>query len=165
MTILLIILGLICILAGLVGCIIPAVPGPPLSYVGLLLLHFTKDYELSMPMLLIVLALVVLVTVLDFVIPMWGSKYFGATKWGTRGSLVGTILGLFFLPWGIIIGPFLGAFVGEMLQKRDAAQAVKSGLGSVIGFLVGTVFKCALSGYMAWVFFSEIIGRIISDIL
>ena len=103
MTILLIILGLICILAGLVGCIIPAVPGPPLSYVGLLLLHFTKDYELSMPMLLIVLALVVLVTVLDFVIPMWGSKYFGATKWGTRGSLVGTILGLFFLPWGIII--------------------------------------------------------------
>lgn len=165
MTILLIILGLICILAGLVGCIIPAVPGPPLSYVGLLLLHFSDEYELSGPLLLILLALVAFVTVLDFIIPMWGSKYFGATKWGSRGSLIGTILGLFFLPWGIIVGPFLGAFVGELLKKRTTGQALKSGLGSVIGFLVGIVFKCALSGYMAWVFFSEVIGKVLADIL
>ena len=93
MTILLVILGLICLLVGLLGCVIPVLPGPPLSYVGILLIHFTDKYEFSTPLLLILLVLTVLVTVLDYLIPMWGSKYFGASKWGTRGSFIGTIIG------------------------------------------------------------------------
>ena len=123
MTILLVILGLICLLVGLLGCVIPVLPGPPLSYVGILLIHFTDKYEFSTPLLLMLLVLTVLVTVLDYLIPMWGSKYFGASKWGTRGSFIGTIIGLFFLPWGLIIGPFLGAFIGELMNKNTKGQA------------------------------------------
>lgn len=156
MTILLVILGLICLLVGLLGCVIPVLPGPPLSYVGILLIHFTDKYEFSTPLLLILLVLTVLVTVLDYLIPMWGSKYFGASKWGARGSFIGTIIGLFFLPWGLIIGPFLGAFIGELMNKNTKGQALKSGIGSVLGLLFGTVFKCALCGYMIWVLVAEI---------
>ena len=156
MTILLVILGLICLLVGLIGCVVPVLPGPPLSYVGILLMHFTDKYEFSTPLLLILLALTIVVTVLDYLIPMWGSKYFGASKWGTRGSFIGTIIGLFFLPWGLLIGPFLGAFIGELMNKNTKGQAFKSGLGSVLGLLFGTVFKCALCGYMTWVFVAEI---------
>lgn len=156
MTILLVILGLICIVVGLIGCIVPGVPGPPLSYVGILLMHFTEEYEFSLPMLLVLLALTIVVTVLDYVVPAWGSKHLGASKWGTRGSFVGTIVGLFFLPWGLIVGPFLGAFVGELLKKNSTKQAVKSGFGSVVGLLFGTVLKCALCGYMTWIFVVEI---------
>lgn len=157
MTILLIILGVICILVGLLGCVIPVLPGPPLSYLGLLLLHITDKYDLSPTLLWILLAAVIVVTILDYVIPMWGSKYFGASKWGTRGSFVGTIIGLFFLPWGIIVGPFLGAFIGEKLGKRDTGQAVVSGIGSVLGFLFGTALKCVLCGYMTLVFIKELL--------
>ena len=82
MTIIAVILGLICILVGLLGCVIPGLPGPPLSYVGILLLHITDRYDYSTPLLLILLGLVVVVTVLDYLIPMWGSKYLGASKWG-----------------------------------------------------------------------------------
>lgn len=158
MTILLIILGAICILVGLLGCVIPVLPGPPLSYVGLLLLHLTDKYDLSPALLWVLLAAVIVVTILDYVIPMWGSKYLGASKWGTRGSFVGTIIGLFFLPWGLIVGPFLGAFIGEKLGKRDTGQAVKSGLGSVVGFLFGTAMKCVLCGYMTWKFVEELLA-------
>ena len=157
MTIIAVILGLICILVGLLGCVIPGLPGPPLSYVGILLLHITDRYDYSTPLSLILLGLVVVVTVLDYLIPMWGSKYLGASKWGSRGSLIGTILGFFFLPWGLIIGPFLGAFIGEKMGKKDTGQAVKSGIGSVLGFLCGTVMKCALCGYMTWIFMEKIL--------
>ena len=157
MTIIAVILGLICILVGLLGCVIPGLPGPPLSYVGILLLHITDRYDYSTPWLLILLGLVVVVTILDYLIPMWGSKYLGASKWGSRGSLIGTILGFFFLPWGLIIGPFLGAFIGEKMGKKDTGQAVKSGIGSVLGFLCGTVMKCALCGYMTWIFMEKIL--------
>jgi uncharacterized protein YqgC (DUF456 family) len=160
MTIIFVILGILCMLLGLIGCIIPALPGPPLSYVGLLLLHFTDRFEFSSSTLFIMLALVILVTVLDYIIPMLGSKYLGASKWGSRGSLIGTIIGFFFLPWGLIVGPFLGAFIGEKWIKKDTGQAVKSGIGAVVGFLLGTVFKCILSGYMIWIFAKEIIDKL-----
>lgn len=145
---------------GFIGCIIPALPGLPLSYVGLLFLHFTDRFEFSSSILFILLALVILVTILDYIIPMLGSKYLGASKCGTRGSFIGTILGFFFLPWGLIVGPFLGAFIGEKWAKKDTGQAVKSGIGSVIGFLLGTVFKCILCGYMIWIFATELIDKL-----
>ncbi len=160
MTIFLVFLGFVCLLVGLLGCVIPALPGPPLSYVGLLLLHFTDKHEFSTPLLLVLLALVVLVTVLDYVVPMLGSKYLGASKWGTRGSFIGTIVGLFFLPWGIIVGPFLGAFIGEKMGKKDTGQAVVSGIGSMLGFLFGTALKCALCGYITWVFVKEVVDKL-----
>ena len=152
MDILLIILGALCLLTGLAGCILPILPGPPLAYAGLLLLHFTERVQFSVTQLLVWLGIVVVIQVLDYFVPLLGAKYSGSSKWGTRGCLVGTVVGLFFMPWGIILGPFLGAVIGELLGGRQAGEALKSGLGSVLGFLLGTVLKCAVCGYFIWLF-------------
>ena len=150
MDILLIILGALCLLGGLAGCILPMLPGPPLAYAGLLLLHFTEQVQFSTTQLLVWLGIVIVIPVLDYFVPLLGAKYSGSTRWGTRGCLVGPIVGLFFMPWGIILGPFLGAVIGELLGGRQTGEALKSGLGAVIGFLLGTVLKCAVCGYFIW---------------
>lgn len=152
MDIFLIILGILCLLGGLLGCVLPMLPGPPLAYGGMLLLHFTDKVQFSLSELLVWLVIVVVVQVLDYLVPLLGAKYSGSTRWGTRGCLIGTLVGLFFLPWGIILGPFIGAFIGELLGGRETRQALKSGLGSLMGFLLGTVLKCALCGYFIWQF-------------
>ncbi len=157
MDILLIILGILCLIAGLAGCFLPVLPGPPVAYAGLLLLHFTDKVQYSTTQLLVWLFIVIVMQVLDYFVPMLGSKYSGGSRWGTRGCLVGTIIGLFFMPWGIILGPFLGAFIGELLGGRKARQALKSGLGSLLGFLLGTVLKCVVCGYFIYQFVSNLI--------
>lgn len=152
MDIFLIIAGALCLLTGLTGCILPMLPGPPLAYAGLLLLHFTEKVQFSLTQLLVWLGIVIVIQVLDYFVPLLGAKYSGSSKWGTRGCLIGTLIGLFFLPWGIILGPFLGAFIGELLGGRETREALKSGLGSVLGFLLGTVVKCIVCGYFIWQF-------------
>ena len=152
MEILLIILGILCLIAGLAGCILPMIPGPPVAYAGLLLLHFTDKAQFSTTQLLLWLAAVVLVQILDYFVPMLGSKYSGGSRWGTRGCLIGSIIGLFFMPWGIILGPFFGAFIGELMGGNNANRALKSGLGSLLGFLLGTVAKCVMWDYFCWKF-------------
>ena len=156
--IILIILGILCLLVGLAGCVLPALPGPPLSYAALLLLHFTDKVQFSTTQLVVWLIVVVVIQVLDYFVPMLGSKYTGGTRWGTRGCMAGTLVGLFFMPWGIILGPFLGAFIGELLGGSDKKLALKSGIGSLIGFLLGTVLKCAVCGYFIYLFFSELLA-------
>lgn len=156
--IILIILGILCLLVGLTGCILPALPGPPLSYAALLLLHFTDKVQFSTTQLVVWLIVVVVIQVLDYFVPMLGSKYTGGTRWGTRGCMAGTLVGLFFMPWGIILGPFLGAFIGELLGGSDKKLALKSGIGSLVGFLLGTVLKCAVCGYFIYLFFSELLA-------
>lgn len=157
MDILLITIGALCLLAGLAGCILPAVPGPPVAYAGLLLLHFTDRVQYSTTQLLLWLLIVIIVQVLDYIVPILGSKYSGGTRWGTRGCLIGTIIGLFFMPWGIILGPFLGAFIGELFGGRETGQALKSGVGSLLGFLFGTILKCVLCGYFVWEFVAALV--------
>ena len=98
MDILFIIIGILCLLTGLAGCFLPVIPGPPVAYAGLLLLHFTDKVQYSTTQLLLWLLLVIILQVLDYFIPMLGSKYSGGTRWGTRGCLAGTIIGLFFMP-------------------------------------------------------------------
>ena len=96
MDILLIILGILCLLAGLAGCILPALPGPPLAYGGMLLLHFTDRVQFGTTQLVVWLVLVVVVQVLDYFVPLLGAKYSGGSRWGERGCLAGTLVGLFF---------------------------------------------------------------------
>lgn len=158
MDILLIILGILCLITGLAGCILPMLPGPPVAYAALLLLHFTDKAQFSTTQLLLWLAVVVLIQLLDYFVPMLGSKYSGGSRWGTRGCLVGTIVGLFFMPWGIVLGPFLGAFFGELMGGRETKAALKSGFGSLIGFLLGTVVKCVVCGYFCWEFASALLA-------
>lgn len=156
MDILLIIIALVCILLGLLGCVLPLLPGPPLAYVGMLLLHFTADVEFTTTQLLVWLIITVATQLLDYIVPMLGSRYTGGSKWGANGCLVGTLVGLFFMPWGIVIGPFVGAVAGELLGGSDTAAALKSGFGSLMGFLLGTVVKCAVCGYFLWQFIAAL---------
>ncbi|WP_300725273.1 DUF456 domain-containing protein [uncultured Bacteroides sp.] len=157
MDIFLIIIGIICLIIGLVGSIVPALPGPPLSYAGILLLHATDKVQFTLNQLLVWALIVIVVQVLDYFIPMLGSKYAGGTKWGSWGCLIGTIIGLFFTPWGILLGPFLGAVIGELLGDKDLKYALKSGLGSLLGFLFGTFIKLVLCGYFIWQFVAALV--------
>ena len=104
MDILLIVLGAVCMLLGLLGCVLPALPGPPVSYVGLLLLHCTDRIQFSLTEMLVLLLLVIVAQVLDYFIPILGSKYSGGTRWGSWGAFVGSVVGLFFLPAGLSSG-------------------------------------------------------------
>jgi len=156
MDIFLAILGALCILIGILGSLLPILPGPPLSYAGILLLHFSKYAQYSTRFLLLFGGLTVIVAVLDYVIPVWGTKQFGGSKYGTWGAAVGVLAGLFFGPAGIIIGPFIGAVCGEMLSGRKTNEAFRAGFGSFIGFVAGTLMKIVLSAILAFYFFREL---------
>lgn len=148
-----IISGLLIIL-GLIGCIVPALPGPPLGYVGILCLHFTNKVQFTTKELVWMGIAMVAVSVLDYILPAWLTKRFGGSKLGVTGSIVGLIVGLFFAPIGIIVGPFIGAFVGELLNGNDTKSALKSGTGSFVGFILTTGLKLAVCGWYMWYFFS-----------
>lgn len=152
MDILLIIIGVICLIVAMLGCVLPLLPGPPLAYVGMLLFHFTDRLQFTPVQLVVWAVLVILVQVLDYVIPMLGTKYAGGTKWGNWGCVIGTVVGLFFPPWGIVLGPFLGAVIGELVGDKKLKDALRSGFGSLVGFLFGTVIKLMLCGYFGWQF-------------
>jgi hypothetical protein len=163
---LLIILGMICILVGVVGSVLPGLPGPPISYLGLLFIHWTRFAQFSFQMLAIWAAIVLVVAVMDYVIPVWGTKQFGGTRAGVRGSLIGLIIGIVLLPMlgivlgpfgilGILGGPFIGAWIGEKYAGQDSDKALRSAVGSFIGFLAGTLMKLAVSLILAVYFFRE----------
>ncbi|MDR2039227.1 MAG: DUF456 domain-containing protein [Bacteroidales bacterium] len=155
--IVLVITGSLFILTGLVGCIVPAIPGPPLSYIGLLLLQATDFADFSTRFLVISAVIMIIVTVLDYFIPVWGTKKWGGSRAGMIGAMVGLVAGLFFPPAGIILGPFLGAVAGELITGRETNDALKSGIGSFIGFLVGTGLKLATCIAFTYYFIKELV--------
>jgi uncharacterized protein YqgC (DUF456 family) len=153
----LLILGIIFMIIGIIGCLVPVLPGPPVSYVGIILLHLSRFGQFT-PAVLITLGIItVLVTVVDFIVPVWGTKRFGGSKYGTRGATVGLIIGFFLGPLGIILGPLIGAFVGEMIFKDDLSYAFKAGFGSLLGFLTGVGLKLAAAFTMTFYFVKELI--------
>lgn len=152
-----IVLGALCMLVGFVGCIIPALPGVPLAYAGLWLLHATDKVQFSWQFLLIWGIVTVVVQVLDYVVPVWGTKRTGGSKAGVWGSTIGLIVGLFLGPWGIILGPFVGAVVGELLVGKTTKDALRSGWGAFVGLLTGTILKLICCGMMTYYFIAELI--------
>jgi uncharacterized protein len=155
----LIVLGIILTLMGLAGCILPAIAGPPLNYLALLALQLTTRYQFSTRFMIIWLVITIIMVLLENIIPIWGAKKFGASKRGIWGSIIGLFLGIFiFPPFGIIIGPFAGAFIGEITAGKESKQALKAGFGSFFGFMTGIVLKLTASGLMSWLFFKELIG-------
>jgi uncharacterized protein YqgC (DUF456 family) len=151
----LLIFAIILMLLGIIGCLVPVLPGPPLSYLGLILLHFTKFADISSTILISLAVVAVVVTILDYIVPVWGTKKLGGTKYGTRGATVGLIIGLFLGPPGIILGPFIGAVVGELIFKDDMKYALKAGFGSLLGFLTGIGLKLAASFVITFYFVKE----------
>jgi uncharacterized protein YqgC (DUF456 family) len=146
------VLGGILMVVGLVGCFLPIIPGPPLSYIGLIVLQFKEQSPFSTKFLIIWAVVVIAVTALDYVVPAYGTKKFGGTKYGIWGCTIGLIFGFWLGPMGIILGPFLGALIGELIGGKDSNQAFKAALGSFVGFLVGTLLKLIVCGVMGWYF-------------
>lgn len=147
MDILLIVLAFLLLVAGIAGCVLPVLPGPPLAYAGMLLLHLTDKVHFTTPQLVIWLVVVIVLQVVDYITPLLGSKYSGGTSFGNRGCMAGTLLGLFFMPWGVIVGPFIGAVAGEMMGGQDLSHAIRAGIGTLLGFLVGTLLKVIVCFY------------------
>ncbi|MBN2486112.1 MAG: DUF456 domain-containing protein [Bacteroidales bacterium] len=145
-------LTLVLVITGFLGCFLPVLPGPPLSFIGMLLIHFTRFAQFETSTLLTVGAITIIVQVLDYIVPVWGTKKFGGTKYGTWGSIIGLIVGLFFLPplgpFGIITvlaGPFFGAYIGETIGGTENNKALRAAFGTFIGFLAGTFMKVVTS--------------------
>ena len=146
------VIAVILALAGIVGCFLPVIPGPPLSWGALLLLYFFGNGEMSLKFLLIWLGITIVVTILDYVVPAQFTRLTGGSKAAGRGSLVGLLLGLiFFPPWGMIAGAFLGALLAEVFINRSSvADSVKPALGSFAGFFFGTFIKLVACVLMMW---------------
>jgi len=150
-------LGIVLILVGLIGCIVPVLPGPPLSFLGLLLLQFSRFGNFSVTFLLGMAFLALVVTALDYVVPVWGTKKTGGTKAGVWGAALGMLVGIFFFPpLGIILGPLVGAVAGEAIRGASLNQSFRAGLGSLLGFMLGTGLKLIASMIMTFYFFKEL---------
>ncbi len=145
---------LLCI-AGLAGCIVPGIPGPPLNFAGMLLMQYvSKPYETYT---LIIFGLITFVIVIiDFLLPAWFAKKFGATKWGIWGSFIGMFIGLFFTPIGMIAGLLFGAVLGDLLAGKTSRQATRSGIATFFGTLLSTGLKLGAAGIMSFFVFYEI---------
>lgn len=152
---------------GLLGCIVPVIPGPPLSYLGLLVLYLWHDPiqqagvlsgGLTGKFMLVWLGITAAVTILDYIVPVLFTKVTGGSKEAVRWSIAGTIIGmLFFPPFGIIIGAFLGAFLGEIIvHNKTLGSSLLSGIGSLLGFVFGIGIKFAASGTMLYYIFKFI---------
>ncbi len=156
MDITLAVLGAALVLIGFIGSVLPIIPGPPISWAGLLLLKWTdyvNDHGAAYENALwILLFFVILVTILDYVVPIMGTKKYGGSKRGVWGATIGVVVGLFFGPLGIIIGPFLGAYIGEITTGKKNRDALRAAWGSFMGFLLGVGLKLMVCGTILFFF-------------
>ena len=157
--IVLIILGLLFALIGLIGCILPVIPGPPLSFFALIILSYAKNWEpFSTTFLIIMAGLTILATVLDYVVPAIGAKRYGASKLGVWGSIIGMLIGLFiFPPWGMLIGAIIGALAGELAGGKKGKKALRASWGVFVGNIMGIGLKLAFSGAILFFYIKEMI--------
>lgn len=171
MDLFLLIISGVFILLGIIGCIVPALPGPPLSWIGILLLHFTSYVDFSSVFLVSSLIATVVITILDYVIPIYSTKLTGGTKWGMRGCAIGLLVGLFYGIVGVFVCPFIGALVGELLYQfikvkdnskpKQIGKSILAALGSFVGLLFGIVAKLVISCFFAFIFIKEIITSVL----
>lgn len=152
------VLSAVLMLVGILGTVLPALPGVPLVFAGMLLAAWVGDFEQVGGWTLAVLAVLTLLSLgIDFLATMLGAKRVGASKPALIGALLGTIAGLLFGVVGIFVGPFVGALVGELIWlrgmgSRELGQATKVGLGTWLGIVVGTVLKLGLAFVMVGLF-------------
>lgn len=156
MDVFLLLLGLLSILLGILGSFLPVLPGPILSWLGLLIVYFTKAVSMDYWVLSIALLITIILSVLAYVIPAQGTKKFGGSRYGIWGTNIGLVIGLLApIPFGFIIGPFIGALVGELLyDSKNQQRAVKAAVGSLVGFLASSfiqfVFGCMCLSMYLW---------------
>ncbi|SFN10638.1 hypothetical protein SAMN05421741_101143 [Paenimyroides ummariense] len=143
MEILILIVSLLFVFVGIAGSVLPALPGPPLSWIGLLILYTMPNIKFDYWILGITFVFTLIIVILDYVIPAQGTKRFGGSKYGIWGTNIGLIVGILApIPFGFIIGPFVGAFIGELIyDQNDSKRALKAATGSFFGFLASTFIK------------------------
>ena len=142
---------------GAIGCFVPVLPGPVLSYAALFVALAIGDHaQPTVTCLVVAGAATAVVSVLDSFVPAMGAKKFHCTKAGTTGCFVGTFAGMFFLPFGVLLGPFLGALAGELLFGRPLKEAMSGAFGAFLGFMLGLILKLACCGFIAYCFFNAI---------
>jgi len=154
------IIGFILLILGFIGCIIPALPGPPLSFIALLTLAIAQGFvePLTSTLIIIMLVVTIMVTVIDYIVPAAGAKKYGSSKWGIWGAIIGMILGIiYFPPFGMIVGAFLGAVGIELIVGKTSKEALKAGWGVFIGTMLGTLLKLIASGVMTYYFVRALI--------
>ena len=149
------ILAIVLGIVGIVGSVAPALPGPPVSWFGLLVLYIwgggtnNAGDAMSTQFLLIWLGIVVVVSIVDYIVPAYFTKLTGGSKWGSWGAIVGLFVGLIYPPVGLIVGSLMGAFVGELVfAGKDAVTSLKSAFGAFLGFMFGTGIKLICSAVM-----------------
>lgn len=145
-----IILGVVLVLVGIAGSILPLLPGPPIAYIGLLLQQLKTDPPFTTKFLIVWAGIVIITLVLDYLVPIWGTKKFGGSKYGIWGCTIGFVAAFWMGPLGIIIGPLAGAFIGEMLAGKNTRQSFRAAMGSFVGFLLGSFLKLVVCFFMLY---------------
>lgn len=148
---LIIILAILAGVIGIAGSILPGLPGTPVSWIGLLLLYVWGPEEMALKTLIVWGAVVAIVSLIDYIVPMYFTKLTGGSKYAERGAMVGLIAGIILTPVGMILGSFLGAFLFELYYARKgSSQALKAAIGSFLGFITGTGLKTIASLMIMW---------------
>ena len=146
-----VILAILAGVIGIAGSILPGLPGTPFSWIGLLLLYIWGPEEMQLKTLIIWGVVVLIVSIVDYVVPMYFTKVTGGSRYAERGAMAGLIIGIIFTPIGMILGSFLGAFLSEMYWgKKGAADALKAAFGSFLGFITGTGLKTIVAVLIMW---------------
>ena len=146
-----VILAILAGILGIAGSILPGLPGTPVSWVGLLLLYLWGPEDMPLKTLVIWGVVMVAVSVIDYVVPMYFTKLTGGSRHAERGALVGLLAGIILTPVGMILGSFLGAFLMELYYNdKGASQALKAAVGSFLGFITGTGLKTIVSVILMW---------------
>lgn len=146
-------------MVGIIGSFIPVIPGPPLSWLGLLLLYNTEEVPFDLWFIVVTGVIALLATLLDYYLPVVGTKKYGGSKRGVWGAIIGLFVAVFFPilgPFGILIWPFLGAFLGELSQQKSQKNALRAAWGSFLGFLTGTLIKFGISLVYAGIFIYQL---------
>jgi len=165
--ILIILAGLVLHGIGIMGCVIPGIPGPLVSFSSLFLFYLLPDQEVGLAGMVTWGAFAVITTGMDLVVPVLGAKRFGSSREGIIGGMIGIVVGLFFFPpLGIILGPLVGTVAGDLIAGGTFSKALNSGMGSLLGFLVGTSIKLTYCVVIVLFFYykvamslSEVIGQ------
>jgi uncharacterized protein YqgC (DUF456 family) len=154
-----IIISIFFLILGLVGSVLPIVPGPPFSFFGILLLYFFTSFNLEGDYLFYFGAFALIITFLDYWLQIYSVKYFGGGRFSTFGVVLGILCGIFiFPPFGVIVGPFCGAYLGALIESDyDFFKSFKIAIGSLVGFLGGTILKFVYSIICVWYCFDFLI--------
>lgn len=152
-----IVLAVLAGLIGIAGSILPGLPGTPFSWIGMLILYIWgsgangEGDPMSLQTLIVWGIVVLVVSVIDYIVPMYLTRATGGSKYAERGALIGLIVGIFLTPIGMIAGSFLGALVAEMeWAKKDFSSALKAAFGSFLGFMLGTGIKTLVACLIMW---------------